>query len=391
MRSFDELPDRDAAPALLEELNERRPLPKAPAFRLPLVLYGRGEEAVWARRHLSCLGVPIAFTMDHIVDGTVDDSEWSGIETGTPADAEDALKEEALVVVATSDRPYGSVAGRLAEDGWQAIAPFSDFAEACSDTLPAAGGWSARWQNKKDFARFLFVMQNWADDRSRADHLRVAAWRMRRAEWIFEDAPVQDRDRFMVSEVVEALRHDERIVDVGSFHGAGFMRIARRPAHQFAHVVAIEPDATNRAILEAEVIGCGSEFSSRVTVLSDVVGATAGPVPFRDGLGPWSQCTEGDGEERQTVTLDELGLDPTMLLIDVPGGGHAALEGAAETLGRYRPIVAVETSHDADGLWKIADHLMTAVDDYAFLMRSHGWCGMRSVVYAIPNERRRAT
>jgi FkbM family methyltransferase len=312
--------------------------------------------------------------------------DWSGIATAEPDAVEEGLRSKALVAVTRTDQPFGPIARRLAKDGWRNVVPFLDLAESCRERQPVTGGWTSRWLNKKDFARAAAVMERWADGRSRAHHLAFAAWRLRRSDWHFAGAPVSPEDRFLPVDLSHAMTPDERLLDIGAFHGAGLLRFAMRPGRQFGHIWAVEPDATNRAILEATVISHGRALASKVTVLSDVIGATAGPMPFREGLGPWSQVGEAGGEERDAVTVGELGLAPSFITIDVPGA-HAVLEGAGETLGRHRPIVAVDVGHDPDGLWKIADRLMTTLENYRFLMRCHGWCGVRSVVYAIPQER----
>jgi hypothetical protein len=57
-----------------------------------------------------------------------------------------------------------------------------------------------------------------------------------------------------------------------------------------------------------------------------------------------------DGAERRIVSVrrldDELpdGFAPTFIKIDVEGVEHAVLEGAAATLARHRPVVALEHS-----------------------------------------------
>lgn len=385
-RRFKSLPDIERATALLDELNERRAPPKAPVLRMPLVLYGAGEEGIAARRYLSVVGVPIARVMDHEAEGLGENPDWRGIAAGEPGGADGGMGDEALVAVTPTDRPYAPIARKLGGDGWRTVVPFLDLAESCRERQPASGGWCARWQNKKEFARAKTVLEGWADAESRAHHLRFAAWRMRRSEWDFAGAPVSTDDRFMIAEILRVIRHDERLLDVGAHRGDGLLRLAMRPGAQFGHAWAIEPDATSRAILEATIVSHGRDLASKVTVLSHVIGATAGPVPFREGLGCWSQISDTGNDERTVVTIDALDIAPTFMAIDVPGG-HAVLEGARQTLERQRPIVAIDVGHDSDGLFKIAEFLMTTLGEYRFLMRCHGWCGVRSVVYAIPNER----
>ncbi len=108
---------------------------------------------------------------------------------------------------------------------------------------------------------------------------------------------------------------------------------------------------------------------------------------FHSGLGYASQLAETGQDTVQTTTVDALKLAPSFIKLHLEGGEYDALKGAMQTIHQHRPIVAVTTYHNDDGLWKTPLFMMEHFENYRFLMRLHSWCGTGAVVYAIPRER----
>lgn len=52
----------------------------------------------------------------------------------------------------------------------------------------------------------------------------------------------------------------------------------------------------------------------------------------------------GPGTEIEVIAIDDLGVNPDLIYLDVQGDELGVLEGAAETLERCKPVVALE--HD---------------------------------------------
>ncbi len=90
----------------------------------------------------------------------------------------------------------------------------------------------------------------------------------------------------------------------------------------------------------------------------------------------------------QCHRIDDLGFPFTFGKIHLEGGELEALRGATAAFRRCRPMLAVTTYHNRDGLWRTPQFLMETLPDYAYFMRLHAWCGTGSVVYAIPHEKR---
>jgi FkbM family methyltransferase len=148
-------------------------------------------------------------------------------------------------------------------------------------------------------------------------------------------------------------------------------------------VIAVEPDAANRAVLGERLRGL-----PRAAVLDCALAAQDGTVAFSEGYGFASKLSAFGQTQVSARSIDSLDVEPTFIKLHLEGGELDALCGARETLCAHRPIVTATVYHNADGLWRTAGWLMRELDDYRFLFRNHCWCGAGAVVYAIPQERR---
>jgi hypothetical protein len=72
--------------------------------------------------------------------------------------------------------------------------------------------------------------------------------------------------------------------------------------------------------------------------------------------------------------------------LDVEGAEMSALNGAKETINKYRPTLALSCYHHPDDLWKLSDMISELGLDYQFYLRQHAFNSFDLVLYAIPNE-----
>ncbi len=387
-RTFAASPDAAAALEMLRQVNARAPAgrPVQPGGR-PLVLYGAGDLGRMAKAHLDLVGQPVAAVLDANAAAYQDDPRWAGGPVLAPDAVPETMKRGALMAIAIVTLPYVPLHQELVRQGWASCAPFYDVAESFTAQHPLHNGWFAIPMDAEQLASAGGVMAGFADDASRGHYLRFAAWRLGRQEWDFADAPVVAADRFFIPEITAALRADERFLDAGAYHGSVTARLLELTEGAVSTVWAMEPDAASRAVLQAYVDGLDLNLRARVNVLDALIGARTELVRFHDGLGYASQIAPTGRTLRACAPLDALGLDPTFIKLHLEGGELAALKGARETLRRRRPLLAATVYHDAAGLIETPQWLMANLPDYAFLMRTHNWCGTGAVLYAIPKER----
>jgi FkbM family methyltransferase len=196
----------------------------------------------------------------------------------------------------------------------------------------------------------------------------------------FERAPIST-DRYFIPEVAAGLNDRETLLDGGAHHGS--VSLAFAVLIGSPRVIAVEPDAVNRAVLGERL-----RELPRLAVLDCALAAHDGTAAFSEGYGFASKLSGFGQAQVSARSIDSLDVEPTFIKLHLEGGELNALRGARETLRAQRPIVAATVYHNADGIWRTADWLMRELDDYRFLFRNHCWCAAGAVVYAIPRERR---
>jgi FkbM family methyltransferase len=158
------------------------------------------------------------------------------------------------------------------------------------------------------------------------------------------------------------LRPGDVIYDVGANIGI--------TAHRFhgilngrCTIVAFEPLPRNLALLERNA----RALDGAASVIPCAVGDREGSAQFRDNLQHGALSMLADlttppdprfWEEQQTVNVAMTTLDavihsgqraPSFVKIDVEGGGHLVLQGAAEMLAVARPILSISLHNKVEG------------------------------------------
>ena len=386
-RHFSGLPDVPRALDMLRELNAGARRLAPPPLRQPLVLYGAGNLGRLARDYLRAVGLDFACVVDRDAQDRRADPFWSGVTVLSPDEVPHDLKHHAQLAVTVATSPFAPLASALHAAGWGDVVPFYDLAENLRDQHPLSNGWFADVLSLVGFDRTAEVLAGWGDDISRAHHLQFLAWRLGREEWTFEGAPISLGDRYFIPEVRASFGSEEKFVDCGAYHGSVTGTFVALAGGRFSSIVAIEPDAESRGVFERTMSGFDPTTAARISLLPHALYAEPRDLPFHGGLGYASQLARTGGAMGRTRTIDSLGLSPTFLKLHLEGGELDALRGALETIVAHRPIVAVTTYHNEDGVWRTPRFLMQHLTGYRFLMRLHSWCGTGAVVYAIPAER----
>jgi len=107
----------------------------------------------------------------------------------------------------------------------------------------------------------------------------------------------------------------------------------------FSKVYTFEPSAENYELMlknlgDLDIVKFHAALSDKV----GRCGLKVNPANCGD-----DQTTAGD--EVDTLTIDSLKVEPNLIYLDIQGDEYFALKGAAETLERCSPIVAVEVDN----------------------------------------------
>ncbi|HEX8988897.1 MAG TPA: FkbM family methyltransferase [Rhodocyclaceae bacterium] len=389
-RHFARSPDPASALGLLREIAEQpvqvgpRPVDKR------LALYGAGALGKLAKQYFDRLGIPVAFVVDADVERARSDPFWQGVSLQAPGEVADSDKASVLLALCVGKQPFTRVAAPLAAGGWNDIVPFYTISAAYLDRHPLGNGWFSGPLSAADVAGISHVLSGYADDISRAHHLQFLAWHRLHEEWFFEDAQIDTENRYFIPDVTSTLTDDEAFLDLGAHHGGALAAFLDRTQRRFRKIWAVEPDPANLAELDKRLAGYPEDLRARIEVMGIAVGRSDGRERFFAGLDFASQlCPAGDGY-MEVRRVDSLGLSPTFVKAHLEGAEMDALLGAAETVRRCRPLIALSVYHNRLGLWECPSALMEAFRDcgYRFLFRLHSWHGTGAVLYLV--NRRRA-
>ena len=96
-----------------------------------------------------------------------------------------------------------------------------------------------------------------------------------------------------------------------------------------------------------------------------------------------SVSSQGD-EEVQCRRIDGVCQEPvTFLKMDIEGAEMRALQGARETIQRYKPTLAISLYHRRDDIWEIPLWLHELVPEYKLYIRHHKTTPNDTVLYAV--------
>jgi FkbM family methyltransferase len=162
----------------------------------------------------------------------------------------------------------------------------------------------------------------------------------------------------LTREWIARIEPESTVVDVGACVGyfASFAAAAGAQVHAF-ELDGRFVEATRRSLARN-----GSEATVRQRAVSDETGATVG---FSGEVGV--TAVGGDRGHVETVALDDAGVAPDIVKIDVEGHEQRVLEGATQMLGEHRPTLFVELHPSMLG-----DH-GSNVGDVLGLLERHGY------------------
>ena len=166
-------------------------------------------------------------------------------------------------------------------------------------------------------------------------------------------------------------------LDCGAFVGDSALVLARYP---FRRILCVEADARNVERLRGVLAGNGPAVA-RTEVLACGVGETEEVVEFH-GSGAVTSAVAGEfdfmPQDRQRVQVrpidaivEEEGLQPGFIKLDIEGMEGAALRGAERVLRRFRPLLAVSIYHRAEDFLGIKPWIEGLGLGYRFRVERH--------------------
>ncbi len=177
---------------------------------------------------------------------------------------------------------------------------------------------------------------------------------------------------------VMPLHDQEVLIDGGAYDGDTARDFAFKTQNCYGHIHAFELDPAVAAAFAAK-----TAHIDRVTLHS--VGLWNGLATLRlqhrtDNGGRISDAGEANVD---LVALDDVDVGaPTVIKLDVEGAEVNALAGAAATVRRYKPKLAICAYHKHDDLVTLFQTVRDLRDDYRFSLRHYSPLVYDTVIYA---------
>jgi FkbM family methyltransferase len=194
-------------------------------------------------------------------------------------------------------------------------------------------------------------------------------------------AAVSRKEQYFPKDIIK-LTEQEVFVDGGAYTGDTLLTFMRLTGGKCAGCRAFEPDPATAEKLKATVEKRGLRG---VTVHNKGLWSAPAALPFSVWHGTSASAVSGSGEVSvQAETIDRLAPDATFIKLDVEGAELEALKGAAATIKRNRPKLAVCVYHRPGDLFEIPLFIKSLVPEYRFYLRQHQPVACETVLYAVP-------
>ena len=231
-----------------------------------------------------------------------------------------------------------------------------------------------------------------ADDLSRATAYALLLHRLTGALHWLDSVRLPERAAYFFTDILQP-HDDEVFVDGGAFTGDSLKAFARRTKGRWRHIHAFEPDpachpplrATLASLARAEGHYAGLwSHSGIMPVATGVHHRVVFPGSVLPGSVLPGAEPPDDLPSMPVVAVDDRDLGPVSLIkMDIEGAESAALEGARQTLARFRPRLAVCVYHRPGDLVEIPQLLTQLRPDSQFYLRHHGPTLFETVLYVV--------
>ncbi len=332
--------------------------------RLPIVLYGDGWYAPYVREYLARAGLKAAASF-------ADDGFTASAGTLTFAEI-DRRFEKFNIVIAFAD---SRLAGRKLAQKDRARAAGIYFFDAIGALLNYTIDRAYVERNKERFGAVYGML---GDELSKKTYTAFLNAKLGGGvDGLYE---VWARDQYFPEGII-GLTEREVFVDGGAYSGDTLLAFIRKADNKYSKCYAFEPEPANAAKLRALA---GRQQWRGVRVIGKGLWSKADALSFYASQDPSAAAISKTGSASVEVeALDNAAPDATFIKLDIEGAELEALKGAAETIKRNRPKLAVCLYHKPGDLFEIPLFLKSLVPEYRFYLRQHQPVACELVLYAV--------
>ena len=274
----------------------------------------------------------------------------------------------------------GAIQYFLERLGFACVISYYDFFEDFMDQTASRFWLTSRSFYQKHRDEILAGLRLWSDDFSRKTYVDLVELRLTGNLQLLRN-PDQHRQYFPAD--LPAIPQPIRFVDGGAYVGDTLQSLLE---HNFSFdaVVAFEPDPANYRQLRQFADEHQHQLGTR-TLLPCGLGGETATCTFATGKGGGSAIIPEGSIHIQVVALDDVlpSFNPTFIKLDIEGAEPAALRGAARTIRRSQPKLAVCVYHEPNHLWEIPILMRELLPTHPLALRYHQFNGFDVVAYAL--------
>jgi FkbM family methyltransferase len=191
--------------------------------------------------------------------------------------------------------------------------------------------------------------------------------------------PIIDHQLYYPADIFQ-FANSEVYVDAGAFDGDTIRKFIEYSNNRYEKVIAFEPDPGTFGRLQDNF-----RHESRILPINMGLYEKKLTMYFDNQGSRHSGIQNAGGIKIDVVDLDSIlaGERATYIKMNIEAAEPAALEGARNTILKWKPRLAVSCYHKPSHLWEIAFQIAAMRDDYKLYLRQHDGGVIESTVYAI--------
>lgn len=342
-----------------------------------IVLYGAGSLGEMAINILNDMKIQIKYIVDKSKTGCL-----MGIKILNPEDIDIKDKYNYLFINCISTISRNDIEGYLKNLGCKNIIHFYNYAFLKFPDILSNGWFINEVSNKMKEEIYKVCIALSHDETSINHYIQFLYEKLNIKEFVNPNFPVLSKKKFFGSPCMPKLIDNEVLLDCGADFGQTIKSFLEITNNKFKNIYAFEPNSKsyNRLI--------DNYKDRRIIISNKVIHNINGIVSFREDIGGGlaSKIFLGNNNFKQSISIDSLNINPTIIKLHIEGNELNALQGSIQTIKRCNPIIMVLADHNEDGLFKIPKFLYN-LPNYKLYFNLHDYVGNSAVFYAIPKIR----
>ncbi|MGN1481232.1 FkbM family methyltransferase [Porcipelethomonas sp.] len=288
-----------------------------------------------------------------------------------------------VIVCMLTDKYYPEIKENLIKLGYKNIKYIYElsYMEELFENQPLIFHMPENWQNE-NCEKIQLVNNLLADDISRETYKGIIEFAAGNHSAVINELPMNQQ--YFAYDVYRK-NDSEVFVDCGAFRGDILKFFCENNSCKFNEYYAVEPDPANFCRIEQLPMA----KDKRIHIIGCALSDKPETLKMKNYLNENSiVCSSGFDVTADTLDniCDKYNIVPTFIKIDVEGFEEKLLEGAAKTIEKYKPLIAMAIYHKCDDLWKLPIKIHDMLPDHRLFLRSYMNIN-ETILYAVPEER----